>query len=126
MQPFKYSLNENEAVFTSFQIDEQTNKYIEITNSGNYYSRPIVTIIGTGTINFYLNDIQIFVIDLTEDAQITIDSEGIEAFNQDTLELKNRLVTGDYENLKLISGINKLSWSGSIEELRVNNFSRWL
>ena len=122
VQPFKYSSVEKEKTFT---ITNQTS--VQIRNNGNYYSKPIIIISGSGTINLYLNDIQLFVIDLGETAtHMVIDTEKLEAYNPDTRVLMNRSVTGNYDNFKLNKGINTISWTGTITEIAINKYSRWI
>lgn len=119
MQPFKYSAEDNEKVFA---ITNQTS--IDIRNSGNIYSRPIIKITGTGTINLYLNEIQIFSIDMSDYTSITIDTNNMNAYNETTL--LNRIVTGNYDNFKLNIGKNTISWTGTITQIQIDNYSRWI
>ena len=122
VQPFKYSSVEKEKAFT---ITNQTS--VQIRNNGNYYAKPIIIISGSGTINLYLNDIQLFVIDLGETAtHMVIDTEKLEAYNPDTRVLMNRAVTGNYDNFKLNKGINTISWTGTITEIAIDKYSRWI
>lgn len=95
-----------------------------IRNNGNYFSKPIMTIYGSGTINLSLNNVQIFVIQLGSEEYITIDSGQLEAYKDGVL--KNRLVTGDYSNFTLKVGKNVISWTGNVEEIEVENYSRWI
>jgi len=97
-----------------------------VTNSGNYFSKPRLTIYGEGEIGVYLNGIQIFQIALGSEGYITIDTAALEAYKDTTDNLKNRLVTGDYENFALRPGENQLSFSGSVTKCVVENYSRWL
>lgn len=120
-QPFKYSSVEGVKTFT---ITNETS--INIRNNGNYISKPIITITGTGTINLSLNNHQIFVIDLSEDTQITIDTNLMDAYNPNTQALMNRVVTGDYDKFALNVGTNTISWAGTISQIDIKNFSRWL
>lgn len=122
VQPFKYSAEDNEKEFT---IDDETS--INIRNNGNYISRPIITLYGSGTINLSLNNEQLFVIDLGEEAtQITIDTSLMEAYNNETQVLMNRQVTGDYSNFALNVGNNTISWTGTITKIDIQNYSRWI
>lgn len=122
VQPFKYSDDEKEKTFTSFQ-----NNSVTINNRGNIYSRPTITIFGTGTINLSLNGNQIFVINLGNTAtQITIDAQQLEAYRETPETLMNRSVDGDYDNLRLKVGANTISWSGSVTKIVINNYSRWI
>ena len=120
VQPFKYSTTEEQEDFTNLgNLHEVT-----VTNSGNIKSKPRITIYGSGTINLSLNGNQIFVIALGNEGQITIDSAQMEAYNGGIL--RNRLVTGDYDNFALNIGENTLSWTGSVSEIEIDNYSRWI
>ena len=118
-QPFKYSQEDNSKTFT---ITNQT--LISIRNVGNIYSKPVLTITGTGNIGLYLNGVQIFAIALGNLNQIIIDTNEMNAYLGETL--LNRIVTGDYDNFKLNSGLNTISWSGNISQIQIDNFSRWI
>ena len=121
VQPFKYSAVEGVLKFTSFTNDE-----ITVINNGNYISKPIITITGSGTINLSLNGYQIFVIDMGDNEQIVIDTNLMEAYNPTNQVLLNRSVTGNYDNFSLNVGKNTISWSGTISEIDVENYSRWI
>lgn len=97
-----------------------------VTNSGNIYSKPKLTIYGEGDIGIYLNGVQIFQIALGNEGYITIDTDAMEAYKDTTNNLKNRLVTGDYENFALQVGENQITFSGSVTKCIVENYSRWL
>ena len=38
----------------------------------------------------------------------------------------NRYVTGNYEKLALKIGTNTISWTGTVTEIEVEDFSRWI
>ena len=97
---------------------------VSIRNVGNIYSRPIMTITGSGIINLSLNNNQIFAINMGEYESITIDTTQMEAYNGSVL--LNRNVTGNYDNFKLNVGNNTISWSGTITQIEISNYSRWL
>lgn len=120
MQPFKYSAEDNQKVFS---VDSNTTS-ISIRNSGNIYSRPVLTITGSGSIDLYLNDIQLFVINMESYTSIIIDTNNMNAYNGNTL--LNRNVTGSYDNFKLNVGNNNISWSGAITQIEIDNYSRWI
>lgn len=121
-QPFKLSATEGERKFTQF-----TNDSIMITNNGNIYSKPILTITGSGTINLSLNGTQVAVIALDNNGEtIEIDLEKLEAYNPSTNLLMNRQVTGNYENLYLKIGNNTISWVGTVSLVKIKNYSRWI
>lgn len=122
VQPFKYSSVEN---LKTFNISGGTTN-VSIKNNGNYFSRPIITITGTGTINLSLNGNQIFVINMGTNNQVAIDTNLMEAYNPNTQILLNRNITGNYDNFKLNVGTNTISWSGSITQIQIQNYSRWI
>lgn len=119
VQPFKYSTIETTK---TFPITDE--KEISVRNNGNIYSKPVITIKGSGTINLSLNGLQLFAITLGTNSSITIDTEKMEAY--DGSDLMNRYVMGNYDNFKLNLGKNIISWTGTITEIQVSNFSRWI
>lgn len=120
VQPFKYSETDNSKIFS---IDSNTSN-ISIRNVGNIYSRPVLTIQGTGNIGIYLNGIQMFAIALGNLTSITIDTNNMEAYQGTTL--LNRIVAGNYDNFKLNVGVNTITWSGDITSIQIDNYSRWI
>ena len=109
---------------TTYAVDGSS---FVITNSGNFKSKPIITIYGLGTIGLYLNGIQVLSLDMGETtSQITIDVAKLEAYNQKTGALMNRSVTGDYNNLSLNVGENTITESGTLQGIEIENYSRWL
>ena len=119
VQPFKYSAEDNKKIFPI------TNELsIDIRNVGNIYSRPVIVITGTGTINLSLNGNQLFVINMGSYESITIDTNNMNAYNGSTL--LNRNVTGNYDNFKLNVGKNTISWTGTITQIEIDNYSRWI
>ena len=120
MQPFKYSAEDNQKVFSNTGGETS----ISIRNVGNIYSRPIITITGSGSIDLYLNGNQLFSINMGNYTSITIDTNLMNAYNGSTL--LNRNVTGSYDNFKLNVGSNTISWSGTITQIEIDNYSRWI
>lgn len=122
IQPFKYS---NVEKIKSFTITNQTS--INVRNTGNYVSKPTITITGTGTINLSLNNEQLFVIDLgNTPTQIALDIANMNAYNPTNNVFMNRAVTGDYDNFVLNVGSNTISWTGTITQIQIENYSRWI
>ena len=119
VQPFKYSVTDNKKIFN---ISSETSKVVR--NSGNIYSKPKITIYGSGTLSIYLNNNKIFDINMRTYRFITIDTNLMEAYNGDTL--LNRNVSGDYDKFKLNIGKNILSWSGTITKIEIEDYSRWI
>lgn len=122
VQPFKFSTLHEKQTF-----NVQNTQKIEIKNHGNIYSKPILKIYGSGTLNISLNEHQLFVITLGDDpTEITIDTEKMEAYHKHPLQLRNRLVDGNYDNFRLQVGINKIVWTGNITKIEIDNYSRWI
>ena len=119
VQPFKYSAVDD--VFT-FNVDNVDN--FSIFNRGNYFSRPTMTIYGSGTINLSINGSELFVIDLGSAEYITLDGASMNAYQGDIL--MNRSVVGDLDNLVLNIGTNNISWTGDVTQIELENFSRWV
>lgn len=116
IQPYKYLKDEN---IVSLDINGETE--LEVENVGLEDSKPIMTLYGDGIVDIYLNDIEIFKINI-DDEYVVIDSIEEEAY-KDTV-LKNRNMVGEFPNLK--SGINKISWSGNLTKIEIQPKSRWL
>lgn len=121
VQPFKYS-NTEEPIVAEFEENDETS--VTVINSGNIYSKPIMTIQGSGDISVYLNDSQIFEISLGDEEYIIIDVNLMEAYKGNVL--KNRLVTGNYENFILTLGENTISFEGTVQAVEIKNYSRWI
>ena len=118
VQPFKYSNIEKLKVF-----DSPTGA-ITVRNNGNYVSKPILHIKGSGTINLSLNGVQLFRIDLSVTNSITIDTGSLEAYNDDVL--MNRYVVGDYDKFVLKVGANSVSWDGQLTYIAFEKLTRWI
>ena len=118
VQPFKYSSIEKLKEFSN------PTSAITVRNNGNYVSKPVLHIKGTGTINLSLNGVQLFHIDLNTANSITIDTGRLEAYNDDTL--MNRYVVGDYDKFALKVGANSVSWDGALTYIAFEKYSRWI
>ncbi len=123
VQPFKYSVNEGEKTF-DFSSSE-TSGELSIRNNGNYISRPSIKLTGSGIVNLSINGSEVLIIDMTDNPVIIIDSTEMNAYAPDT-SLMNRQITGNYENVVLKIGKNTISYTGTVTEIAVNNYSRWL
>ena len=97
---------------------------ISIINKGNVYSLPKITIYGVGDINLGVNGKDVFFVTLGLEEYITIDTTNLEAVKDGVL--KNRLVTGNYDNFSLDPGVNTINYDGIVEKIIVNDYSRWL
>ena len=123
VQPFKFSLSESEKTF-NFSSSASSGE-LSIRNNGNYMSRPQIKLTGSGTVNLSINGAQVMVIDMSQNPVIILDATEMNAYNPDNL-LMNRKVTGNYDNLVLKSGKNSISYTGTVTQIAVNNYSRWL
>lgn len=119
VQPFKYS-----AVERIKTINAESEDSFRVLNSGNTVARPRITITGSGTVNLSLNNHQMFVINLGDEGYITIDTEEMNAYKGSVL--KNRLVTGNYDNFALTLGMNVISWTGDVDAVSIEKYSRWI
>ena len=122
VQPFKFSLLEQPQTFNI----SSSPATIEIYNSGNIYARPIMEITATGSVTFSLNDNEILNIDFGDTAQtIIINCEELNAYDSQNI-LLNRLITGNYDNIKLNKGSNEIVLTGNVTAFTINKYSRWI
>jgi predicted phage tail component-like protein len=122
VQPFKFSDVENARTFNISGSSE-----IQVRNNGNYFSRPTISISGFGIVNLYINGTQLLTLDLGNTRRtIIIDSTELNAYNEDKTLLLNRLVSGDYDNIRLKVGNNSITFTGSVFQVVIENYSRWI
>ena len=115
-QPYKHSATEQAVVSSSSPVT--------ITNTGNTDSRPSVTIEGQGTVTLAVNGNDVFTLTMDTNDTITINGEDMNAYTGGVL--RNRAVQGDYDALVFAPGVNTLSWTGTVTEVTVENYSRWI
>lgn len=124
VQPFKYSVDEPPIKWTN--TNGTTIANISVRNTGNIYSKPILTITGSGTVNVYINNTQILELKLSAAGEkIIIDVESMNATDTDGNYL-NRQVTGDYDNLIFAVGSNSLRVTGTLTSVTIDKYSRWI
>lgn len=122
LQPFKFSVDEQEQETTISTSPATVNVY----NSGNIYALPIIKITGSGDITVSLNNSQVLALALGSSSRtIIIDCEQMNAYAEDNT-LLNRLVTGNYDNIKIAVGANAFTLSGSVTKFTIDKFSRWI
>jgi len=100
--------------------------HLVINNIGNIYAKPTLDLEGNGIVDIYLNDTQMFEVDLSETNEIVINTQEMEAYNPTTNALANRQVVGDYSKFKLDSGESDLRFSGALTKATITNYQRWL
>lgn len=118
VQPFKYPTTE---ATVTLSAGDNT-----ITNAGNIYAKPVISIVGSGAVSVGLNGVQIFEVDMSNNSKIVIDTTRLEAYNPENAVLLNRIVTGDYSLFKVQSGSNTITLEGNITTATISNYTRWL
>lgn len=102
-------------------------KRFTLNNRGNVYSRPKITLYGSGDVTMQIYDNNTDTIDVTIDSDyITLDGETLNAYKGSTL--KNRSVTGDLKNLRVNAGEHDVQFSGTgtVTQAIVEDYSRWI
>lgn len=120
VQPFKYSNIENTKTFTF----TEANQSLTIRNNGNIYSKPIITIYGSGSVTLSLNGNEVMTISLTD--SMVLDTKQQNAYDPETMDFLNRYIIGDFKNLYLNAGVNTISWVGNLTKVEINYASRWI
>ena len=125
VQPFKYDAHEKPLSFTYEEGIKNVN--IPVRNNGNYYSKPTITLTGTGLVTLSLNNSQVLAIQLlaTAGETIVIDVGAMNAYDLEG-DYLNRQVTGDYDKLVLKAGLNEIDINGNITAVEIKNISRWI
>ncbi|MDP4158378.1 MAG: phage tail family protein [Bacillota bacterium] len=110
-KPFKYAVNNDLVTMTAPGT---------IINQGTQASLPVIKIYGTGTINLYINSETIRLSNIAD--YIVIDSVLMDAY-RDT-QLMNANMLGDFP--KLETGVNDLSWDGTVTKVEITPNWMWL
>lgn len=117
VQPFKY-----ERVEVARQATSERQRLV-VENIGNHTAKPKITIKGSGTVELLVNSYRTFRYTFPDgENHVVIDSEKQDAYWQN--KLKNRNMYGDFP--VLASGNNSISWTGAVELIVVEKYSRWL
>lgn len=111
-KPFKYSVaGQTPVIFTQSG---------SLYNAEQFSSTPYVKVVGSGNITLTINESSFELRNVSE--YIELDFELLNAYKGG--EPKNSLVSGsDMSSLRLVSGYNSISWTGSVE--RVEVVPRW-
>lgn len=120
VQPYKHSALERAK---TWQFDAPSQS-VKVVNSGNTFATPTATVYGSGNVSMYLNGMHVLEIFMPSSGRLVIDVDGQNAYDGNSFA--NRLVTGDYSELKLKPGSNTLSWSGNVTSMTVDGYSRWI
>ena len=117
VQPFKYNRVEVSREATSAK------QGLTIKNIGNYTSKPIINLVGSGTVELFVNGKKMFRYTFPSGENAVIfDCEKQDAYYHDGL--KNRYMEGDFPVFD--KGINVITWSGTFSYLGITKYSRWL
>jgi phage-related protein len=132
VQPFKFSSWERSK---SFELNyHNPSNTIELFNNGNIYSRPDI-LITAGTEGNAL--IKLWNGLMYHDIIARFDEEGDSLLINPTtysaqyvsglnISNGNRRITGDYDDIKLQTGLNSVYISGVASEIEFINYSRWI
>lgn len=120
VQPFKYSTIESTKIYNF----SSANQNLIIRNNGNIYSKPIITLSGSGSVTMALNGIDILTITLTDN--MVLDTQSQNAYDPETKDFLNRYVIGDLKKLYLPVGKNTISWTGNVTKVEIDFASRWI
>ena len=124
VQPFKYSIDEPAITWTN--TNGTTIANISVRNTGNIYSKPKLTVVGSGVVTVYINNTQMFSINLSAAGEtIIIDTVGMNAISPSGIYL-NRQVTGDYNKFVFPIGASNLRVTGTITSVTLDTYSRWI
>jgi len=117
-QPFKYLKDEE-----SVELNIASETSVEVENKGLEVAKPIITLIGSGTIEILVNNVGIFTYTFPEnETEVIIDSLKEEAYLNGTY--RNRNMLGEFPKLNV--GINTISWTGDLTKIIIEPKSRWL
>lgn len=123
VQPFKYAADETAITKTYTNASKAS---IDVRNNGNIYSKPKLTITGTGNIDILINNTQVLALTLASAGEtIIIDAQTMNATDTEGNYL-NRQVTGDYEDLIFKVGLNVVAITGVLTSVSIDNYSRWI
>ena len=114
VQPFKYSVN---AAGDALELTAPTT----IRNSGTVYSEPLITVYGNGDITLNINGNSYPLRNVQE--SITIDSEMMEVFKEDTNQNSKY---GGVEFPRFEVGQNEIRWTGNVSKIKIQPRWRWL
>ena len=97
--------------------------FVRVTNQGNTRAKPIITLHGSGNSDITINGEYACSVNLTQ--PIVIDVNEMQAYNLDG-SFANRRVSGDYDGLMLPVGTSQIGWTGDVDTVTVERYSRWI
>lgn len=111
--PFRYLVTDVPQVITTFPNT--------ITNNGNVYSKPYLTIEGSGSVTVTINGTT-FSYNFPVSEDVEMDCEVQDSYHEGIL--RNQYMSGYYPRLE--PGSNAISITGSVTSVKVENATRWL
>ena len=124
VQPFKYLVDETPIKWTN--PGSETIANISVRNNGNIYSKPIITLTGSGTINLYLGNTQVLKIEFSSAGETIIIDVGAMNATDGEGNYLNRQVTGDYNNVVFNAGVNNFRVTGNVTNVTIEKYNRWI
>lgn len=119
VQPFKY----NRVEFAREATADKQSMVVE--NLGNYTAKPLITITGSGTVVLSLNGTVICNYTFPDNENtVVLDSEKQDAYFSSITNLRNRKMDGIFPVFS--KGNNTLAWTGNVQNVRIERYSRWL
>ncbi len=120
VQPFKYATIED--VVSAGRVRDNETVYL-VENLGLENSKPLLRLMGEGRIECKVNGSPVFEYTFPEGVgEVYIDSEKQDAFLEDVL--LHRHMIGDFPLLE--SGVNEISFTGTLSLVEITARSRWL
>jgi phage-related protein len=111
--PFRYLATDIPQTITTFPST--------ITNTGTVYSKPLLTIVGSGSVTLTINGVTFgYTFPLGE--SVTIDCESMDATYSGSL--RNQYMSGYFPQLSV--GSNAISKTGDVTSIKFERYSRWL
>lgn len=102
-QPFKFSMTEDPKLFNVV-----SGQAITVKNNGNIYSRPDITVIGSGEVDLSLNGSQVLSLELSDNQAVIIDAEDMNAY---AAQSAIREVVADVDPIQDLNGYGSV-WIG--------------
>lgn len=116
------TVNNADLTFEEYETENTINNY-SVDNVGNYFSKPVMEIKGSGTFELAVNGNNLFRYTFPDgENTVVIDSQKQDAYLGENL--KNRNMSGEFPTFEV--GTNEITWDGSITKLSISSKSRWI
>lgn len=116
------TVNYADITFEEYETENTINSFL-IDNIGNYTSKPIIEIKGSGEVVLAVNGNTLFRYTFPEgENTVIIDSQKQDAYLG--ADLKNRNMSGEFPSF--VIGENIITWEGTVSSIKISSKSRWL